>query len=79
MHEKMAIVIQKASDALCKPYARIRGSHVAQDGRSHGFFAPNPIAQERLVTRALERAMCSTEDIDYYESELLRNHPLSFH
>ena len=72
-----AIVLQRAVDAQCKPYARVRGCHVTQDGRSHGFFTPNPVAQKRLLTQSLQRASCVADDIDYHEGELFNYYRLS--
>lgn len=63
-----AIVIQKATDAQCGVYAKIKASHITQDGRSHGFFAPNPAAQTRLLQQTMKKARCVEEDIDLIEA-----------
>lgn len=63
-----ALVIQKSLDSKCVPYASIKATHITQDGRSHGFFAPNPIAQSRLVRQTLAKGLCSEEEIDLIES-----------
>lgn len=62
-----AIVIQKAADVLCEPYGVLKASRIMQDGRSHGFFAPNPSAQMRLLQETYKVADCSVEDVDYLE------------
>jgi malonyl CoA-acyl carrier protein transacylase len=48
--------------------ALIRGSAVNQDGRSSGLTAPNGLAQEALLRRALSEARLSAGDIDYIEA-----------
>lgn len=63
-----AIVIQKATDAKSDPYAQIRASVTMQDGRSHGFFSPNPTAQKVLIEKALSKAGCSPDEISYFEA-----------
>lgn len=65
----VAIVIQKAATAKVAPYCRIRGSAIGQDGRSHGFYAPNPIAQSRLIKNALEKSNCTPDDIAFLEGQ----------
>lgn len=65
-----AIVIQKAADVLCEPYGVLRASRVMQDGRSHGFFAPNPSAQMQLLQQTYKGADCSVDDVDYLECKL---------
>ena len=65
-----AIVIQKTKDAQCIPYGIIKATRITQDGRSHGFFAPNPIAQARLLSSAIEAANCSPNDINYLECKI---------
>ena len=67
-----AIIIQKARDACCIPYSIIKTTRVTQDGRSHGFYAPNPLAQVRLLTSAIETADCVPNDIDYLECEIYK-------
>lgn len=67
----VAIVIQKEKAASAKsvPYCRIRGSAIGQDGRSHGFYAPNPIAQSRIIKNALEKSNCTHDDIAFLEGQ----------
>ncbi len=45
-----------------------RGSAINQDGASSGFTAPNGIAQQDLLRRALRDAGLKPEDIDYVET-----------
>lgn len=66
-----AIVIQKASSAVIQPYGRLKASVVTQDGRSRGFFAPNPHAQKRLLKAAIDKATCSSEDIYFVEGKVI--------
>ncbi|MEM8849464.1 MAG: beta-ketoacyl synthase N-terminal-like domain-containing protein, partial [Pseudomonadota bacterium] len=65
--------------AVLKPLARaradgdrveavIRGSALAQDGRSAGITAPNPAAQADLIGRALADAGLAPADIGYVEA-----------
>ncbi|KAL5536380.1 hypothetical protein ACEPAF_202 [Sanghuangporus sanghuang] len=63
-----ALIIQKSVDSKCVPYASIKASHITQDGRSNGFFAPNPTAQTRLVHHTLTKALCSEQDVDLIET-----------
>ena len=64
----VAIVIQKASGAKSEPYAQIKASATMQDGRSLGFFSPNPNAQKALIEKALNRADCGPDDISFLEA-----------
>ncbi|MGE5272067.1 MAG: amino acid adenylation domain-containing protein [Thiohalocapsa sp.] len=48
--------------------AVIRGSAVNQDGRSAGLTAPNGLAQEVVIRRALANAGMRPEEIDYIEA-----------
>ena len=65
------IVIKRLDDAIRdgdRIRAVIRGSAVNQDGASGGLTVPNGVAQQRVVTEALDRAGLSTGDIDYLEA-----------
>ncbi|MBP5223174.1 MAG: hypothetical protein J6Z35_08455, partial [Lachnospiraceae bacterium] len=48
--------------------AVIKGSCVGQDGKSNGFFAPNGLAQQRVMREALKQSHLSVDDIDYIET-----------
>ena len=48
--------------------AVIRGSAVNQDGASGGLTVPNGVAQQRVITEALDRAGVDAADIDYLEA-----------
>ncbi|KAH7872218.1 polyketide synthetase, partial [Lentinula edodes] len=63
-----AIVIQRQKSARALPYAALVTSVVSQDGKSRGFFAPNPVAQKRLLNSALTAANCSINDIQLLEA-----------
>lgn len=49
-------------------YAIIRGSAVNQDGRSNGITAPNGLAQQDVIRKALQDANVEAKDIDYIET-----------
>lgn len=64
-------VLKRLSDAVRdgdRILAVIRGTAVNQDGRSNGLLAPNGLAQEKLIRRALEDAGVAPADIDYVEA-----------
>jgi acyl transferase domain-containing protein/acyl carrier protein len=64
------VVLKRLSDALRdgdRVHALIRGWAVNQDGRSAGLTAPNVLAQQAMLRRALERARVSPEEIGYVE------------
>ncbi|TDL21967.1 hypothetical protein BD410DRAFT_770959 [Rickenella mellea] len=63
----VAIILEKWGNERAV-YATIRASAVGQDGRGHGFFAPNPHAQVALLGKALERGGCVPGDVDYIEA-----------
>lgn len=65
------IAIKRLEDALRdgdRIRAVIRGSAVNQDGASGGLTVPNGVAQQRVITEALERAGLTPGDIDYLEA-----------
>src|SRR5580698_5408148 len=49
-------------------YAVIIGSAVNQDGRSNGLMAPNPLAQESVLSQAYKNANVSPGDVQYVEA-----------
>lgn len=49
-------------------YAIIKGSAINNDGASNGITAPNPLAQEAVITEAWKRAGVSPESISYVEA-----------
>jgi|GEM_PF-2677171 len=64
------VVLKKASDAVTDNnsiLAIIRGTAVNQDGHSATLTAPNGLAQEKVITKALKRAGVIGKQIDYVE------------
>lgn len=70
--EGVALVVLKPLDAAVRDgdriYAVVRGSAVVQDGRSNGITAPNGLAQQRTVRRALSAAGIRPSQLAYVEA-----------
>ncbi|MDT5347689.1 MAG: hypothetical protein QOH91_976 [Mycobacterium sp.] len=65
------VVVKRLDDAIRdgdRIRAVIRGSAVNQDGASGGLTVPNGIAQQRVITEALERAGVVAGDVGYLEA-----------
>jgi len=65
-----AVVLKRLSDAQANGdeiLSVIRSTSVNQDGRSASLTAPNGLAQEAVINRALELAGLLGKDIDYIE------------
>ena len=65
------IAIKRLEDAIRDGdpiRAVIRGSAVNSDGASGGLTVPNGVAQQRVITEALERSGLAPGDIDYLEA-----------
>ncbi len=65
------VVVKRLQDAISdgdRIRAVIRGSAVNQDGASGGLTVPNGIAQQRVITDALQRAGVEARDVDYLEA-----------
>ncbi|MEI7717912.1 MAG: polyketide synthase, partial [Mycobacterium sp.] len=65
------IVVKRLADAIRdgdRIRAVIRGSAVNQDGASGGLTVPNGVAQQRVITEALERAGVAPGDVGYLEA-----------
>ncbi len=65
------VVLKRLADALAngdRICAVIEGTAVNQDGRSNGITAPNPVAQEAVIRRALAAAGVAPSDIAYVEA-----------
>nr|WP_063779214.1 type I polyketide synthase [Kibdelosporangium sp. MJ126-NF4]CTQ96553.1 Malonyl CoA-acyl carrier protein transacylase (EC 2.3.1.39) [Kibdelosporangium sp. MJ126-NF4] len=65
------VVLKRLADARRdgdRVLAVIRGSAVNSDGRSNGLMAPNPVAQQRLLSRAYARAGVRARSVDYVEA-----------
>ncbi|MFF7952484.1 beta-ketoacyl synthase N-terminal-like domain-containing protein [Streptomyces griseorubiginosus] len=66
-----AVLLKRLSDAERdgdRVLAVIRATAVNSDGRSNGLLAPNPVAQQALLTSAYTRAGLSPAHIDYVEA-----------
>jgi acyl transferase domain-containing protein/acyl carrier protein len=65
------VVLKRLSDAQAgrdRIRALIRGTAVNQDGASTSFIAPNGLAQQRVIRRALAHARLTPADVDYIEA-----------
>src|SRR6202171_6333991 len=65
------VVLKRLSDALAARNSirgLIRGSAVNQDGYGNGLTAPNLLAQQAVIRRALEQAHASPDQIGYIEA-----------
>ena len=65
------IVVKRLEDAIRsrdRIRAVIRGSAVNQDGASGGLTVPNGVAQQRVITQALECAGVAAGDVGYLEA-----------
>jgi amino acid adenylation domain-containing protein len=66
-----ALILKRLSDAQAdgnRILAVIRGSALNQDGRSAGLTAPNGLAQEAVIRKALANAGLRPDDIDCIEA-----------
>lgn len=65
------VVLKRLSDAKkenCSVAAIVKGVYVGQDGKSNGFFAPNGLAEERVIKEAMKQSYLGPNDIDYVEA-----------
>jgi acyl transferase domain-containing protein/acyl carrier protein len=65
------IVVKRLEDAIRdgdRIRAVIRGSAINQDGASGGLTVPNGVAQQRVITEALDRAGIAAGDVGYLEA-----------
>ena len=65
------VVLKRLSDAKRdgdKIWGLIRGFSYNQDGKSNGITAPNGLAQENVIKRALKFSHLKPEEIDYIEA-----------
>ncbi len=65
------VVIKRLDDAVRdgdRIRAVIRGSAINQDGASGGLTVPNGVAQQRVITAALNRADLEPSDVGYLEA-----------
>lgn len=65
------VVLKRLSDALAdgdRIYALIRGTAVNQDGRSTVLTAPNGLAQQMVIRKAIENAHIAPTDVTYVET-----------
>ncbi|HEY3909053.1 MAG TPA: amino acid adenylation domain-containing protein [Stellaceae bacterium] len=66
-----ALVLKRLAEAEAdsdRILAVLRGSAINQDGRSAGLTAPNGLAQEAVIKKALANAGMRPDDIDYIEA-----------
>ena len=66
-----AVVLKRLADAVADGdtiLALIRGSAVNQDGRSNSFTAPNGLAQQAVIRRALANANVQPAEISYVDA-----------
>ncbi|MGA6163600.1 SDR family NAD(P)-dependent oxidoreductase [Amycolatopsis magusensis] len=66
-----AVLLKPLDRALAdgdRVHAVIRGSAVNHGGRASGYTVPNPVAQERLIAEALQRAGVAPDSIGYLEA-----------
>lgn len=64
-----AVLLVPSNDA--KPgsvYANVLGTSVMSDGKSASITAPNGVAQEKLILKALETSGVNPRDVDYIEA-----------
>ncbi|MCC6793695.1 MAG: SDR family NAD(P)-dependent oxidoreductase [Candidatus Hydrogenedentes bacterium] len=65
------VVLKRLSDALANGdtiQAVIRGSAINHDGRSNGITAPNGLAQQDVIRRALADAGVTAQEVGYIEA-----------
>ena len=65
------LVLKRLSDALLHQdpiYAIIRGSALNHDGASSSFTAPNGLAQQDVIRKALANANLTPQDVSYIEA-----------
>ncbi|MDD9934991.1 MAG: beta-ketoacyl synthase N-terminal-like domain-containing protein [Myxococcales bacterium] len=65
------VVLKRLSRATAdgdRVYALVAGSAVNHDGKSNGMLAPNGLAQQKVVRKALRAAGIGSDDLDYVEA-----------
>lgn len=65
------VVLKRLSQAIAdgdRVYALVAGGAVNHDGRSNGLLAPNGLAQQDVIQRALTNAGIGAADLDYLEA-----------
>jgi 3-oxoacyl-(acyl-carrier-protein) synthase len=65
------LVLKRLADALVdhdRVHAVIRGIAVNQDGRTNGISAPNGLAQQRVIRRALDNAQLEASRVTFLET-----------
>lgn len=65
------VILKRLSDAKRDKNsieALVKGIYVGQDGKSNGFFAPNGLAEQRVIAETLKKAGLGVEDVDYIEA-----------
>ncbi|MEC4805692.1 MAG: hybrid fatty acyl-AMP ligase/type I polyketide synthase [Jaaginema sp. PMC 1079.18] len=65
------VILKRLSQALQdgdRVWGTIEGTALVQDGRSNGLTAPNGIAQQRVITGALQQAYVTPAQVSYVET-----------
>ncbi|WP_195910490.1 beta-ketoacyl synthase N-terminal-like domain-containing protein [Solemya velum gill symbiont] len=67
----ICLAMKRAEDAIRdndRVYAFIKGSAINAGGRSNGYTAPNPEAQASLISKALQAAGVTPQEVGYVEA-----------
>lgn len=65
------VILKRYNDAIVDNNnieAIVKSVSIGQDGKSNGFFAPNGLAEQRVIEDAIRKAEVRPSDIDYIEA-----------